>query len=184
MGLGRTVGLALCLAVVGSCNELASTSRAASFLVIDQLSGGTEGDTVFQSDVLTGGSIFEDPGTLTARLALKDPGPSASPATPSSVNFITIDRFRVVYVRTDGGAVPVPFEGAMTFTVTGTAASANFTLVRASAKLAPPLLALRNGGGLIYTVAEVSFFGRDQTGTEIITTGRITVNFADWADPP
>ena len=36
MGLGRAVGLALCLALVGSCNELARTDRAASFLVIDE----------------------------------------------------------------------------------------------------------------------------------------------------
>ena len=186
-GLGRTVGLALCLALVGSCNELARTDRAASFLVIVELSGGTEGLTVFRSDVLTGGTVFEDLGQLTARLALKDPGPSTSPAAPSSANWITIDRYRVVYVRTDGANapgvdVPVPFEGAMTFTTTGAAASAEFTLVRASAKLQAPLVALQNGGGLIYTVAEVTFFGHDQTGTEIIANGRITVNFADWAD--
>ena len=179
-GLGRTAGLALCLALVGSCNELARTDRAASFLVIDELTGGTEGQTVFQSDVLTDGSVFEDNGQLSARLALKDPALSTS---PSSANWITINRYRVVYVRTDGGAVPVPFEGAMTFT-TRDAASAEFVLVRLSGKLEPPLVNLRNGGGevSISTVAEVTFFGRDQTGTEISAAGRITVNFADWAD--
>ncbi len=186
MGLGRTVGLALCLALVGSCNELARTDRAASFLVITQLTGGTEGTTVFQSDVLrttdpTG--VFQDPGTLTARLALKDLGTLTNPATPSSANWITIDRYRVVYTRTDGGAVPLSFEGAMTFTTTGAVASASFVLVRLSAKLEPPLINLRSGGGELYisTVAEVTFFGRDQTGTETTATGRITVDFADWS---
>ena len=72
----------------------------------------------------------------------------------------------------------------MTFTVTGGAASASFVLVRLSAKLEPPLINLRAGGGelVIATVAEVTFFGHDQTGTEVTVTGRITVNFADWAD--
>ena len=180
MGLGRTVGLALCLALVGSCSELAQTDRASSFLVILQLTGGTGQDTAFQSDVQAdNGAVFEDQGTLSARLALKDPGIT----TPSSANFITIDRYRVVYTRTDGGALPLSFEGAMTFTVTGTVASASFVLVRLSAKLEPPLINLRSGGGELYisTVAEVTFFGRDQTGTEVTATGRITVDFADWS---
>ena len=186
MGLGRTVGLALCLALVGSCSKLAQTDRAASFLVIERLEGGagSEADTVFQSDVQSStGGVFEDQGTLTARLALKDPGLSGSPTTPTSANSITVNRYRVVYVRTDGGAVPAPFEGAMTFTVTGAAASASFVLVRVSAKLQAPLIGLRAGGSsiVIYTVAEVTFFGRDQTGTETVVTGRIDVNFADWS---
>ncbi len=184
MGLGRTAGLALCLALVGSCNELAETDRAASFLVITQLTGGTDADTVFQSDVQAdNGAVFEDQGTVSARLALKDPGLSGSPTTPTSANWITINRYRVAYVRTDGGAVPVPFEGAMTFTVTGGDASASFVLVRLSAKLEPPLINLRSGGGsiVISTDAEVTFFGRDQTGNETTATGRIDVNFADWS---
>ncbi len=184
MGLGRTVGLALCLVLVGSCSELAQTDRASSFLVILQLTGGTgAGDTAFQSDVLSNGGVFEDQGTVSARLALKDLGLSGSPTTPTSANWITINRYRVGYVRTDGGAVPLPFEGAMTFTVTGAAASASFVLVRVSSKLQAPLINLRAGGSsiVIYTVAEVTFFGHDQTGTETSTTGRIEVNFADWS---
>ena len=61
MGLGRTVGLALCLVLIGSCSELAQTDRAASFLVVERLTGGTgtEEDTVFQSDVQAStGGIF------------------------------------------------------------------------------------------------------------------------------
>ena len=123
MGLGRTVGLALCLALVGSCSELAQTDRASSFLVILQVTGGPGQDTAFQSDVQAdSGAVFEDQGTLSVQLALKDPGPPGSPTRPTSANWITINRYRVVYVRTDGGAVPLPFEGAMTFTVTGGAA--------------------------------------------------------------
>ena len=35
----------------------------------------------------------------------------------------------------------------------------------------------------VNTIAEVTFYGRDQTGAELNATGTITVNFADWADP-
>ena len=118
MGLGRAVGLALCLALVGSCNELARTDRAASFLVIDELIGFDDlgrPSNVLQSDVLSTNppptTVFQDLGQVATRLALKDPGTGVSPTTPSSANFITIDRYRVVYTRTDGGAVPLPLRG-------------------------------------------------------------------------
>jgi hypothetical protein len=58
-------------------------------------------------------------------------------------------------------------------------------MVRAQAKLEPPLRNLRAGGGagLISTIADVTFYGKDQTGTDVSVTGSISVNFADWADP-
>ena len=61
--------------------------------------------------------------------------------------------------------------------------------MRAQAKLEAPLITLVNarrffGGGVaISTLADVTFFGRDQTGHEMNVTGTISVNFADWADP-
>ena len=189
MGLGRAVGLALCLALVGSCNELARTDRAASFLVIDELIGFDDlgrPSNVLRSDVLSTNppptTVFQDLGQVSTRLALKDPGTGVSPTTPSSANFITIDRYRVVYVRTDGGAVPSPFEEAVTFTTRGITMESEFILVRLSAKLEPPLVNLRFGGGeiTISTVAEVTFFGRDQSGSEVTATGRISVTFTDW----
>ena len=153
MGLGRAVGLALCLALVGSCNELARTDRAASFLVIDELIGFDDlgrPSNVLRSDVLSTNppptTVFQDLGQVSTRLALKDPGTGVSPTTPSSANFITIDRYRVVYVRTDGGAVPSPFEEAVTFTTRGITTESEFILVRLSAKLEPPLVNLRFGG--------------------------------------
>ena len=35
----------------------------------------------------------------------------------------------------------------------------------------------------ISTLAEVTFFGQDQTGREVAVTGTIGVNFANWGDP-
>ena len=66
-----------------------------------------------------------------------------------------------------------------------TPVSVVFSLVRTQAKLEPPLIALRGLGGAIAiaTLADVTFYGRDQTGNEVSVTGTISVNFADWADP-
>jgi hypothetical protein len=88
--------------------------------------------------------------------------------------------------NTQGVDIPFDFDGAVTFTVRpGEEARVPFSLVRAQAKLESPLMALRYGGNglLISTIADVTFFGHDQTGRETSVTGKISVNFADWADP-
>jgi hypothetical protein len=73
----------------------------------------------------------------------------------------------------------------MTVTVGESGATASLILVRIQAKLEAPLLALRALGGQVAlsTIAEVTFFGKDQAGREVSVTGNIGVNFADWADP-
>ena len=200
-GLGtagaRLVVALTCALTLGSCiNENITASRSSSILVIERIgaaSGGTNDDpipTFLESDVLTNGSVFDDIGRVTTRVALKDPGTPESPTSPTSANFVTVTRYRVVYQRTDGRNtpgvdVPFPMDGAVTFTVVSGPQSAEFILVRASAKLEQPLRPLVGGGGaiIINTLAEVTFYGKDQTGAEVIATGTITVNFADWADP-
>ena len=200
-GLGtagvRLVVALTCALTLGSCiNENITASRSSSILVIERIgaaSGGTNDDpipTFLESDVLTNGSVFDDIGRVTTRLALKDPGTPESPTSPTSANFVTVTRYRVVYQRTDGRNapgvdVPFPMDGAVTFTVVSGPQTAEFILVRASAKLEQPLRPLVGGGGaiIINTLAEVTFYGQDQTGAEVIATGTITVNFADWADP-
>ena len=59
-------------------------------------------------------------------------------------------------------------------------------LVRVQAKLEAPLTgadAARRRRRSISTLADVTFYGRDQAGREVSVTGTIGVNFADWADP-
>jgi hypothetical protein len=203
----QLAGLMACLGASGSCtNSLAEQGHSSSFLVIEQMLAASGADpTTFnntlQSDVVTnvestiGGSttvqptIFEDVGRVIARLGFKDPGTPSSPTTPTSANYITVDRYRVEYIRADGRNtpgvdVPYPFDGAATFSVLDIG-SATFTLVRAQAKLEPPLLAMRGLGGsvAISTIAEVTFFGHDQTGAEVKSLARIGVSFADFGDP-
>src|SRR6185437_13935271 len=112
--------------------------------------------SVLQSDVLNVDptthveSIAADGGQAVFKLAMKDPGSSASPNAPSTNNFITITQYHVEYVRSDGRNVqgvdvPFAFDGAVTTTVAGSA-TVGFTLVRLQAKQEAPLTALAFGG--------------------------------------
>lgn len=185
------VGL-LALTAAG-CSETVRTGQASSYMILDRIeaASGAESSSTFtgvlRSDVSTEGSVYEDNGRVTLRLAMKD---VTNPTGPTTNNLITINRYRVDFRRTDGRNapgvdVPYGFDGAIAVTVTEQQTQAVFSLVRAQAKLEAPLVTLRGGGGalLISTIADVTFFGKDQTGRDVTVTGSISVNFADWADP-
>lgn len=185
--------VALCagLLVSASCSDTVRQGRSPAYLVIDTLeatqSGGTTFTNLLESDVLTKGSVLEDQGRVTMHLQVKN---LDIPATPT--NAITVNRYHVSFRRADGQnapgvEVPYAFDGAVTGTITedGKKLSLLFVLVRVQAKLEPPLSPLVGQGGAIaiLTIADVTFYGRDQTGNDVSVTGSITVNFADWADP-
>jgi hypothetical protein len=167
-----------------------------SFLVIANLEGasGAEPDDfggLLQSDVVTvvdsRPTVFSDTGRVTLRLALKDPGPAGSPLEPTQNQAITVNRYRVRFVRADGRNtpgvdVPYGFDGAFTMTVTNES-QATFELVRHVAKAEAPLGALANNFTVISTVAEITFYGRDLTGHEVSVVGHLTVDFGNFADP-
>ena len=192
----RAAALFLGVAAAGlgsGCSETVRTGQASSYLVLQRLEGSSGADagspfqSVLRSDVLTKGSIFEDNGRVTLTIAMKD---VTNPTGPSTNNLITLNRYRVDYRRTDGRNTPgedVPYaiEGAMGATIGDQNTSVIFTLVRAQAKLEKPLVTLAgtNGGALIIsTIADVTFFGKDQTGRDVTVTGSMSINFADWAD--
>ena len=197
--------LAITLLAPG-CTSLLNNSTTSSYLVLDSLeaSTGREPDKlsgVLNSDVLTfvkkdvGGvqasvpTIFADNLVATLHLALKDPGTTDSPTKPSSTNAITITRYHVTFVRSDGRNtegvdVPYAFDGGVTVTVGSDAVKLNTTLVREQSKSEAPLKGLVGAfGPSISTIAEITFYGKDQTGRDVQVVGRISVNFADWGDP-
>lgn len=195
-GSARWLAIAAIALLSGpACGSLTESGRSASFMIIDNLRGApgftpSQLANTLQSDVLTKGSPYEDVGEVTIRLGLKDFGSPSAPNTPTQTNYITVTRYRIVYKRSDGRNtagvdVPYPIEGGMTFTAVGGITAGTFVLVRAQAKLEPPLRALVGLGGalVISTIAEVTFYGHDQTGVPVSATGYITVNFADWGDP-
>jgi hypothetical protein len=173
-----------------SCGDAVREGRGSAFLVMDVLEGAAGGDnsrvfaTELSSDVLTKGGVIEDLGRVRLRLAPKD---VTQPL--STNNDVTITRYRVTYRRSDGRNrqgidVPYAFDGGVTFTVGEQSSQATFVLVRVQAKVESPLIELRGGGGAlaISTLADVTFYGKDQTGRDVTVTGTISVNFADWAD--
>jgi hypothetical protein len=126
---------------------------------------------------------------VTLSLTLKDPGVPGIVAAPSELNAITINRYRVTYRRADGRntpgvEVPFPFDSAVTLTVPATGeATVDFTLVRHTSKFEAPLAALGASSVIISTIAEVTFYGRDQAGNEVTATGNIGIFFGNFADP-
>lgn len=206
--IGRAARAALIGAVAlsaASCGEVARTGQSPAFLIIDSIQGASGADpgafgSTLSSDVLTNvpgagnvrvPTVFADLGRVTLRLAMRNPGSTANPTSPSTLNEVTITRYRVTYRRSDGRNtqgvdVPYGFDGAFTLTIpSGGSAGAGFDLVRVQAKLEPPLRNLANGGAqnVISTIAEVTFYGRDQAGNEVSATGTISVNFSDFGDP-
>jgi hypothetical protein len=203
----RALGLVAAIAApLAGCTSTQTQGKSPAYLIIDSLgasSGATSGSTagsVLSSDVLTfvktqidGAevrvpTIFADPGTVAFRLGLKDPGSVDTPSSPSATNFITVNRYHVLFIRADGRNqqgvdVPYAFDSAFTTTVTGSGSSAQFTLVRVQAKEEAPLKGLVGQPGGISTIAEVTFYGVDQAGHEVSVMGRIGVNFSDWGDP-
>lgn len=188
------------------CGDLVTQGRSPAQLMLvsleaasgarpDELASTLLSDVITNVQATVGGqqvsvpTIFNDLGSATFSLILKDPGDPASPAAPSSLNQITITRYRVVYRRTDGRStqgvdVPYAFDSAVTLTVPadGTATT-GFQIVRHSAKEEAPLAALGTNPDIIATIAEVTFYGRDQVGNDVTVTGTIGIDFGNFADP-
>ena len=193
----RVLAVALLAGATASCGDMAREGTASSYLIISALEGasgaepGTFGGTV-ASDVITivddAPTIFSDLGRVRFRLGMKDAGSATDPLSPTTNNFITVNRYRVRYIRADGRNtpgvdVPYPFDGAFTATVGSGDVTVSFELVRHIAKQEAPLAALMRNATIISTIAEVTFFGRDQTGREVSIVGQITVDFGNFGDP-
>jgi len=197
------------LAVVGttSCGDVVRNGRSPAYLVIDSLEGirgaatlGTPAGTL-TSDVITNittpppctqtapcPTIYGDPGQAKMHIALKDAGTASSPTTPTEMNSITIDRYRVDYVRADGRNtpgvdVPYGFDGAVTVTVSNAATTFGFMLVRNVAKEEAPLVQLKTSAAIITVLARVTFYGHDQAGNDASVTGSIQIDFGNFGDP-
>jgi hypothetical protein len=197
-GISRTALTLIVAAATAAagCSDFIRQDRSPVTLIIDRLeaASGASGTSAayggtLNSDVITivddSPTIFSDSGRVTMRLIMKD-----ALAAPSAVNAVTINRYRVAFRRSDGRNtpgvdVPQPFESAVTFNVApGTTATQSFELIRHLAKEDAPLRALASNVAVtIATIADVTFFGRDQTGNELSVTGSIGVIFGDFGDP-
>jgi hypothetical protein len=196
----RSIGVAVAVAAAlagASCGDVARTGRSPVILVIEIIEASAGSGTTYTgfllSDVVTNsGSVINDSGRATLGLVLKNPGSGAAPLTPSSLNAVTISRYRVRFVRADGRNtegvdIPYGFDGGVTVTIpAGGTAQAVFDLVRHQSKREPPLSNMHGGGAqrMLSTIAYVTFYGQDLAGNNIEATGTIQVNFVDFIDDP
>jgi hypothetical protein len=184
--------LAGSLVALPGCTAKQLEGQSSSYLIIESILAA-RGDTpdedfgVLDSDVSTNGTIYADIANISLMLGMKDPGSQINPATPTSANYITVSRYHVKYIRSDGRNVqgvdvPFEFDAGSTATVIGSGTELQITLVRVQAKLEAPLKGLVNQGGqvAITTTAEITLYGKDQAGREVSVKGSITVNFADF----
>ena len=203
----RGAAAVMLLAGSVSCGDVLKTGRAPVIVVVDSLeaaSGAEPGNMggFLLSDVQTlvdqtvGGqtvkvpTIFNDIGRVTMRLIPKDAGNGAVNLNPTPWNAVTINRYRITFIRADGRNtpgvdVPYPVDGAVTATLSSTPTVIPFEMVRHQQKLEAPLRALANDGGRIFitTIAEVVFYGTDTTGNNVQAKATMNVSFSDYADP-
>jgi hypothetical protein len=180
------VALAVASASCGSVREGTGTS----FLIIEGMdfapgNDRTQFEATLHSDVNTPGGNFDDLGRATFRLGLKDPGSSAAPNTPTQNQFITIDRYHVRFFRADGRNtqgvdVPYEFDGAFTATVRSNSVQSAFVVVRHDAKREAPLAILGSNRLILTIIAEITFYGRDQTGHETQAVARASIDFGNF----
>lgn len=172
-----------------SCGgELLRTGRGAAYIVVESVTAGSQGGdlTAFlNSDVLTEGGVINDNVSISMHL---EPKNASIPLT--AVNSVTMTRYTVEYRRSDGQNVagrdvPYGFSGALSGTVgISGSTSVAFEVVRHQAKREPPLANMAGAGGLrlLSTVAQITLYGRDQNGNEVMATAAIDVHFGDFAD--
>ena len=196
-GLGA---VAMSASLAGCGGEFVRDGRSPVRLVVNKVEVNDDEHTLL-SDVITMvtspepckpespcPAVLNDMAVVNMSLVLRDPGNAASPSSPSDLNQVTINRYRVQYRRSDGHNVPgvdVPYDFDSAFTMTVPASGtgeAAFQIVRHSAKEEAPLRALRFTGDLISTIAEITFYGRDQAGNEISATSFMGIDFGDFAD--
>jgi hypothetical protein len=206
---------AVTLAAAGCTPDWATRNETGFIMEIASITGANTAQSSGQggeirSDVLTNGSVFNDDAVVAVNVLRKN---NNADLGTSPVEHVYLDRYEVVYFRTDGRnteGVDVPFRitgplGNLRFHTAGPGGqgeveqTVNITIVRHSAKLEPPLSNLRNvlvsapgqltspfefpGQGIITTVAEITIIGHTIQGDGLQAKGRVQVTFADFADP-
>jgi hypothetical protein len=168
-------------AAAASCGDVVRSSDAPVMLIVNSLTA--DGGNTATSDVDSEGTVFSDSAAATLGVIMKD----VSVVAPSTNNAVTINRYRVEYVRADGRNVPgvdVPysFDGTATMTIpAGGTATLSIEIVRHTAKLESPLVDLVTSGGALSMITRVTFFGTDQVGNDVAATGSMQITFGDFA---
>ena len=174
------------IAAMTGCSAGYTTGNTSSVLLII---AATNGGAQLKSDVLLKGSIVSDSVELAIAIRFKNPNIATVPSIPSAV---IIDRYEISYRRSDGRGVEgqdVPYRisgninTAFDVKTSGTD-PLSLEVVRAQAKLEPPLRNLQNAGGSIIVTmfADITLHGHTISGQTVTGTSSLQIDFADWAD--
>jgi hypothetical protein len=194
--------MAAVAATTVSCGDVVRDGRSPVYMVIESLLASRGAPTpgaysgTLISDVVTlvttgGQCSTTNPCPTIFNDMARDIGPLATATVPSPTpnNEITVNRYRVTFIRSDGRNtpgvdVPYGFDGAATGTIpSGGSLTLDFEIVRHIAKLEAPLVYLATNLNVISSIAEVTFYGRDQVGNEVQVSGSILISFANHGDP-
>jgi hypothetical protein len=191
---------AAALAPMGCTPAFVETSEADVILRITRLIGQPGSEDQDDGDVLfsdTCCAIINDNIGINVEVITK----SGLPTTViGQFNDVTLERYEVRYVRTDGRNVEgldVPFAISGPLASVRVAADGQAAVsvvgVRHQAKLEPPLKNLEgkfggdsgallvSGAGIVTTLGEVTIHGRTTSGKAVTAFGRIEIVFADFA---
>jgi hypothetical protein len=185
MRIGGTVAVAMALAL-GGCGtaDYVTDSQAAVLLIVAAVNEGA----VLDSDVRNGAdSTVICPDTVTVAVAVRNKNPNApAPNVPGAV---LIQRYDVVYVRSDGRSehgvdVPYPISGLISSAVdvaTSGTSDVPIEVVRRQAKLEPPLSNI-TGFDIVTMFADVRITGETVSGQTVSGSGRLQIDFANYGD--
>ena len=164
-------------------------------LVLDALLGTSD---PFGDIITTGGTILDDTASATFSAHLKGPITTNPTNTRPELQEVVIERYEVTFVRTDGGtAVPAGFTRALALRVRLTEAGSDelndvtisLVIVPSTQKAQPPISFLISPGiepGTNFTniqvTANITFFCRTLAGDNVVVSGAIGINFADFGD--
>lgn len=174
--------VAVALATAGCTNDLAKEGTADVFVRIVAIVDPGSGAQVVASDVGVASPTF-----ASVIVAARSKNPSNN--TTIYTRALQFERFEVRYYRSDGRNVegvdvPYRFAGDMSSAIDIGDSDKNVTMllevVRPAAKIEPPLLNLRNGGGAaVLTIqAEITIYGRTLASNDIVkATGSVPVEF-------
>ena len=179
-------GLLALGATLSGCSAGYPTDNASPVLFTIAL---VNGGSPLKSDVSAAGVVISDSVDVSIGVRFKNPNVDTVPSIP---NAVILDRYEVHYRRSDGKGVegqdvPYAISGNITTTFDVKTSGTDpvvIDIVRAQAKLDPPLRNLQNGGGsiIVTMIADITLHGHTISGQTVTGKGSLQIDFADWAD--
>jgi len=184
--IARTAAAVLLMLAAGACNDINRQEAPVALVVTNtqnlsrlDLAGDVTGSTKCQETIAT---------VHMTSVLLENPTTNPN-VTQADLNTIKIDRYRVSYVRVDGGhLVPAPFVRSISTTVGvgSTAEGTNFVAFEPNAVFNAPFAALlpQNGGrdpetgrSVITMDVVLEVFGTTLAGERVAGNTRMTIDF-------